>query len=376
MTAPDSTRIETRLAALREALESAGLGASALLANSYNISYMCGMSGLIDAEDPHVALITSDEALLFTDSRYSETARQQSAAAGDLWEVVEFSGARPVSEEIIERLSYCKVGAITLEDTMCYRRYQDWAQHLSDAGIETETSTNLVEGLRRAKDAGEIEAIAAAQAITDEAFSQMLGFMQIGMSELEIASELEYRMRKLGADGLAFPSIVASGPNGAKPHAMPSARTISLGDFVVMDFGAARDGYCSDMTRTVVFGEPSAEARAVYATVLVAQAAGLEAARAGVAGSAVDAAARSVITKAGYGKHFGHGLSHGLGMLVHENPHCSPRSTDTLAPGDVISMEPGVYLPGQFGVRIEDLIAITGDGIRNFTTSAKELIIL
>jgi len=363
---------QSRLDRLRASLDTSAL----LLTDSHNISYICGMSGLVDAEDPHVALITPDEALLFTDSRYSETARQQSTAASGLWQVIEFSGAKPAPEEVIDRLASRKATTIALEDTMCYRRYQDWSRRLIDAGIKAEASTDLVEGLRRCKDAGEIQAIAVAQAITDVAFSQMLGFMQVGMTEFEVASELEYRMRKLGADGLAFPSIIASGPDAALPHAMPSARTIASGDLVVMDFGAAKDGYCSDMTRTVAFGEPETEAREVYATVLAAQQAGLEAACAGVAGSAVDAAARSVITKAGYGNHFGHGLSHGLGMLVHETPHCSPRSTDTLAPGDVISMEPGIYLPGRFGVRIEDLITITPEGMRNFTASTKELMIL
>lgn len=274
--------------------------------------------------------------------------------------------------QLVER----HISAAALEDTMPYRSWQNWTGRLADYALKAQASKGLVEGLRRCKDNAELEAIAAAQAITDAAFTEMLAFMQVGMTELDIASELEYRMRKLGATGLAFPSIIAAGPNGAKPHAVPSERPIAPGDFVVMDFGAAKDGYCSDMTRTVAFGDPFAEAREVYEAVLAAQAAGLEAARAGTAGADVDAAAREVIVQAGYGAYFGHGLSHGLGMLVHETPHCSPRSTDILAPGDVISMEPGIYLPGRFGVRIEDLIAITDDGIRNFTTSPKELMIL
>ncbi|MCL2655083.1 MAG: aminopeptidase P family protein [Coriobacteriia bacterium] len=371
---------QSRLDRLRAALDAPAL----LLTDSLNISYMTAMTGLIDAEDPHVVLITPDAAVLLTDSRYSETAREQAAAvaaatatpAASPWQIVEFSATRPAAEEVIGQLAHHKVTAVALEDTLSHRRYQDWTRRLADRGITVQESSGLVEALRRCKDASELEAIAAAQAITDAAFTQMLGFMQPGMREIDIASELEYRMRKLGATGLAFESIIAAGPNGAKPHALPSARAIEPGDLLVMDFGAAKDGYCSDMTRTVAFGDPGAEAREVYAVVLAAQQAGLDAARAGQRGRDVHEAAREVIARAGYGERFGHGLSHGLGMLVHETPHCSPRSTDTLAPGDVISMEPGIYLPGRFGVRIEDLIAITPGGVRNFTTSPKELTIL
>ena len=364
--------VQPRLDRLRALLDASAL----FLTNSFNIGYMTGMSGLTDLEDPHVALITPDGALLFTDSRYSETTRDQAAAAGDFWQVIEFSGKRPAFEEVVAQLTKRRIATVALEDTMSWRTYQGWTKHLAESDVTVQPSKDLVEGLRRCKDSSELEAIAAAQAITDAAFTQMLDFMQTGMREIEIASELEYRMRKLGATGLAFPSIIAAGPNGAKPHAMPSERVIESGDFVVMDFGAAKDGYCSDMTRTVAFGDPGKEARTVYEVVLASQQAGLDAARAGVVGSEVDAAARTVIAQAGYGERFGHGLSHGVGMLVHETPHCSPRSTDILAPGDVISMEPGVYLPGRCGVRIEDLIAITPEGIRNFTTSPKGLIIL
>ncbi len=341
-----------------------------LLTDSLNIGYLADLWGLTDFEDPHVAVVTPDAAVLFTDSRYSEVAFQQ---ATDPWQVIEFSMATKASDQVADWLVAHGVTTVMLEDTLSQRRYQEWTERLDGQGISAQASRDLVEGLRRTKDERELEAIAAAQAITDAAFSQMLGWMEVGMAEADIALELEYRLRKLGATELAFPSIIASGPNGAKPHALPSQRLVEAGDLLVMDFGASLNGYCSDMTRTVAFGDPGDEARKVYATVLAAQQAGLEAARAGIAGSDVDAAARAVIAQAGYGERFGHGLSHGLGLRVHEAPHCSPRSTDTLAAGDVISVEPGIYLPGRFGVRIEDLIAISPDGIRNFTTSPKEL---
>ncbi|MCL2332207.1 MAG: aminopeptidase P family protein [Actinomycetia bacterium] len=365
----------SRLAALRAVLAKSPAPAL-ILTDSLNIGYITAAMGLTDFEDPHVALVTPKRALLFTDSRYSETARQQVAQTGALWQVVEFSVGSPAGAQVVDRLAEQSCTAVMLEDTMSHRRYGEWMKRLADHDIETCAAVDLVEGLRRCKDAAELEAIAAAQAITDAAFAQMLGWMEVGMTEAAVALELEYRLRCLGATGLAFPSIIASGPNGAKPHALPSQRVIERGDLLVMDFGASLNGYCSDMTRTVAFGDPGEEARAVYAVVRAAQQAGLDAARAGSAGSEVDAQARAIISQAGYGAYFGHGLSHGLGLLVHEAPHGSPRSSDTFAVGDVISVEPGVYLPGRFGIRIEDLIALTFEGIRNFTSSPKDLITL
>jgi len=384
-----------RLAQIR-----AGLGRTEalLVTNSVNVAWLCAATGLIDAEDPHLMLITPTEALLFTDSRYFDAARAQrgdrgsgtvshfvskcdtvpdplSPPAAD-WEVALLAAPAAQVARLIDCLRERSLTSVELEDSIRYRRYRELNERFKEAGIAVTTGRGRTEKLRRHKDAGEIQAIAAAQAITDAAFTEMLDLMEVGMSEIEIAAELEYRMRRLGATGLAFPSIIAAGENGARPHAVPSQRPVAGGDLLVMDFGAELDGYCSDMTRTVAFGDPGAEAREVYAVVLAAQEAALNAARAGLPGADLDAAAREVITEAGYGACFGHGLSHGVGLQIHEAPHASPHSRDTLEVGDVISVEPGIYLPGRFGVRIEDLIAITTDGIRNFTASPKELITL
>ncbi len=344
-----------------------------LITRSENVSYCTGTEGLRDFEDPHVVLITGDSALLFTDSRYIEAA--QAAAAEGLWMVEEPQGVS-TRAAVIAAVKDAGFNVVALEDATPYALYKVWENELSEAGISTQPAHNVVEKFRRFKDAGEIERIAAAQAITDAAFAEMLGYMKAGMTEREVAAELEYRMRKLGATGLAFETIIASGSNGPKPHAVPSDRRIESGDLVVMDFGAEKNGYCSDMTRTIAFGEPSAEAREVYEVVLAAQLAALNVIDVDVAGVEVDAAARDYIATAGYGDYFRHGLSHGVGREVHEAPHCTPTTSDVLAVGDVISCEPGIYLPGRFGVRIEDLVVVTEDGCRNFTTSPKELIVL
>jgi Xaa-Pro aminopeptidase len=370
----DSCFVVDRLDRLRAVLAEAEASVMVLTRN-VNISYLTGIGGLIDAEDPHAAIAGPDLAVLFTDSRYIETAQTQAAAAGGIWQVKE-SHSPAGLQEVVDYLSHHARGKIVLEDTMPHGKYQTWERALNAADLNSQEGHLLVEGLRRSKDESELEAIAAAQAITDAAFAQLLDFLRPRQSEQDIAAELDYRMRKLGATGLAFFSIVASGPRGALPHALPSARRVQQGDMLVLDFGAEKDGYCSDMTRTIAFGDPGPEARTIYDTVRAAQEVALARAQAGVAGKEVDDGARIVITKAGYGDYFRHGTSHGLGREVHEKPHCSPLSKDILEVGDVISMEPGIYLPGRFGVRIEDLVAITSAGLRNFTTSPKELIIL
>jgi len=392
------TELQMRLSNLRRELAAQDAPAFALT-NSVNISYLTGMGGLVDEEDPHCALVTADEALLFTDSRYVETARQQASLSpviaseaegrarqssdfangsepfSSLWQVEESRSAGAL-QEVARALSERSITSVLLEDTMSYRKYQQWESRLAQEEVAARGASLIVEGLRRHKDASEVAAIAAAQDITDAAFAHMLAFMKIGMTELEIAAELEHTMRLLGASGLAFPSIIASGPNGAKPHAVPSSRQIEPGDLLVMDFGAQLAGYCSDMTRTVAFGDPGQEARQVYELVAAAQLAALGVIAAGKSGKEVHESARAVIVAGGYGDNFGHGLSHGLGLKVHETPACSQQSPDILEAGDVISVEPGIYLPGRFGVRIEDLVTVTTEGLHNFTASPKELIIL
>ena len=216
----------------------------------------------------------------------------------------------------------------------------------------------------------------AAQRIAERALEDILGEIRPGVTEKEIAARLQYLMLHYGASDMSFDPIVVSGPNGSLPHGVPSEKAIQSGEFVTMDFGCVYHGYCSDMTRTVAVGHVTEEMRAVYETVLAAQAAGIAAARAGVTGRAVDGAARAVIEQAGYGAYFGHSFGHGVGVEIHEAPNASPMNETPLPAGAVISAEPGIYLPGRLGVRIEDVILLTEEGCEDITLAPKELLIL
>lgn len=216
----------------------------------------------------------------------------------------------------------------------------------------------------------------AAQRITDEAFLAILNFIRPGQTEREVAARLVYELLRRGGERVSFDPIVAAGANGSKPHAVPGDTVIQPGMFVTMDFGCVWRGYCSDMTRTVALGEPTGEMRKVYQTVLEAQLAGIAVTKAGVPGKSIDAAARKVIEDAGYGEYFGHGYGHSLGIEIHESPNANTRDETLLPVGAVVSAEPGIYLPGKFGVRIEDVTVLTADGCMVLTKSPKELIIL
>jgi len=227
--------------------------------------------------------------------------------------------------------------------------------------------------MREVKSADEVEKIRAAQRIAEAAFAQVLPTIVPGMTERELALALDFAMLCGGAERVAFDTIVAAGMNGSKPHAVPGNYALQRGDLITMDFGAVVDGWHSDMTRTVALGEPNAQAREIYAVVLAAQEAALAAIKAGVACKNVDAAAREVINAAGYGEQFRHGTGHGVGLAIHEEPRLSEKSRDVLQPGMVVTVEPGVYLPGVCGVRIEDLVVVTEDGCENLTGIEKRL---
>ena len=235
---------------------------------------------------------------------------------------------------------------------------------------------NLIRNLRAAKQPEELAMMYQAQQITDETFAQICAVIRPGMTEREIAAELIYRMLRLGAEGTSFDPIVLTGPDTSMPHGVPGDRRVAAGDFVTMDFGCRKNGYCSDMTRTVAVGMPSDEMRSVYQIVLNAQLAGIAAAKAGVTGERVDGAARKVISDAGYGAYFGHSFGHSLGLDIHEHPIAAPGVHAKLPEHTVISAEPGIYLPGKFGVRIEDVMHLTADGAEILTRSPKNLIIL
>lgn len=353
-----------RLQGLREAI--AGGGVSALVVRDpANLAYVTGFDGVWDSEPSSLALVTADLALVVTDSRFLEAAT--TAAVGEPWDIV------VPSADMWESV----FSALGEGDVLALEASQPWSivQGVTEkCPVRVKPIAGWVESLREVKDAEEIERIAAAQALTDDAFAYILPRLAVGRSEREIALELEVYMRSKGSEGIAFDSIVASGPNSALPHAHPTERTICAGDFVKLDFGARIGGYCADMTRTVVVGSASDEQRSIYAAVLAANLAGLAAVAAGRTGSAVDAAARAVISEAGFGERFGHGLGHGVGLEVHEAPSVSARGTAPLKAGAVVTIEPGVYVPGLGGVRIEDLVVVEEGGCRILTRSPKDLI--
>ena len=357
---------DRRLAEVRRHL--AALGVDAFLVNrSPSVRFLTGFDSVFDDEPASLAVVTAAHSLLFVDSRYEEAATR--AASGTPWRV--HGPERDVWESATEAMS--EHGAVTLgvESTVEHRRFTKVAG--SFAGTVAALD-DVVEQVRVVKEDHEIERIAAAAQISDAAFIHILGLITLGKTEREIALELEVFMRHNGSEGVAFPPIVASGPNSSKPHSTPGEREFEQGDLVVLDFGARVGGYCSDMTRTVVVGQATDEQRRIYETVLAANEAGLAAVRAGLTGAEIDEAARSVIAAAGLGERFGHGLGHGVGLEVHEAPRLGPRSEDILASGAVVTVEPGVYVPEFGGVRIEDLAVANEDGCVVLSHSAKDLI--
>lgn len=242
--------------------------------------------------------------------------------------------------------------------------------------FKLEPLRGLVERMRERKDAEEIAVIEKAQSINDRALEKAINNMKEGMSELEIAAELEYYLRKEGEESFAFETIVASGPRGVYPHGMPSTRKPSKGDSVVIDFGAKYGGYCSDMTRTLFFGNPDADAKRAYEAVREAQEKAIENVSDGVSGKEVDAVARGILDRLGLGKYFVHGLGHGVGIEIHEAPVVGPSNESPLVPGNVITIEPGAYLPGRFGIRIEDLLVVEKGGKRDLTKFPRDLLVI
>ena len=331
----------------------------------HNVVYLTGLEGIFDEEQPHIALVTPIDCVLLTDSRYGEAAA--ASAAGTEWRVQVVREDPWAAVEVL----LGDLDRVAVEDTMPYRDHIAVEKRF---GSRLFTSRSWVEELRVRKSAAELACISAAQELTDRGFEHIVGFVRAGVTEAEIALELEFYLRRHGSEGVAFAPIVASGPNSALPHATVSGRSLGDGDFVVLDFGARVGGYCADMTRTLVVGRASERHREVYGTVLAANRAGLAAMRAGALGRDVDAAARAVIQAAGYGPYFGHGLGHGVGMEVHEAPGVGPRSAAELPACTVVTVEPGVYIPGFGGVRIEDLVVVEESGAHVLTGSAKDLI--
>ena len=327
-------------------------------------------SGFHSAGTDGVALVTRKKAYYFTDSRYTEAAARYVQNA-EIQEVRAGRGYTVLLREIMESQGLCRVG---FEDA--YMTVRDYEAYRKALPCELVPATELLLELRRVKDSQEIETLIAAQRIAEKALENILNEIRPGVTEKEIAARLQYLMLHYGAEDMSFDPIVVSGPNGSLPHGVPSEKTIQQGEFVTMDFGCVYHGYCSDMTRTVAVGFATEEMQTVYQTVLSAQEAGIAAARAGLTGREVDGAARAVISAAGYGAYFGHSFGHGVGVEIHEAPNASPMNEKPLPAGAVISAEPGIYLPGRLGVRIEDVILLTETGCRNITKAPKDLIVL
>ena len=316
-----------------------------------------------------VAIVTKAGCRYFTDSRYIESAQRDLKGFEVL--CVDKIGYMKLLNDAIADFGVTALGYeevyLTVAELMGYEK---------NLNAKLVPFNSKIYGFRGVKEEWELDLMRKAQSITDKAFAEVVTRVKAGMTELELQAELIYCLYKNGATGLAFDPIVVSGPNTSLPHGVAGERVICEGDFVTMDFGASYMGYCSDMTRTIAVGYATEEMKKVYNTVLEAQLAGLAASKAGVPGQDVDAAARKVITDAGYGEYFGHGYGHSLGLEVHESPSPNARNPEGMPAGSVASAEPGIYLPGKFGVRIEDTCVYLEDGIENLTKSPKNLIIV
>ena len=316
------------------------------------------------------ALITPDKTWYYTDSRYIEAARQLISGA----EVILWTAGNGFREQIAALVKAHGVVKLGFEEEfMSVSSHTAWTKAVEAQFVP---ASELLTTLRQVKDAGELAAMREAQRVTDEALLEILNFIKPGLTESEVAARLTYIMARKGAERNSFDPIVACGANGSNPHAVPGPAVIQSGQFVTMDFGCVVHGYCSDMTRTVAVGQPTEEMELVYNTVLCAQLAGIAAAHAGVTGKEVHEAGAKVIADAGYGEYFGHGFGHSLGIEIHENPGFHLRNDKPIPAGALLSAEPGIYLPGKFGVRIEDVIMLTEGGCIDITHSPKQLIIL
>lgn len=336
---------------------------AALATGLHNVRYYTGFTG-----DESMALIDKDHCVFLTDFRYTEQAEGECPG----FTVIEPEAAVPFAT--VDKL--CREWGVKRlwveEEDISWDRYTKMQAAMD--GIEIVPNDGAIKFVRVVKEPGEIDAIRKAQEIAELGFSHLLDFIEPGMTERDVALELESFTRREGSDGMSFPSIIAAGSHGAMPHAQLSDQVIKDGDMIVMDFGCVYGGYHSDMTRTIVAGKATDEMKAVYELVLRAQQAALDGLKDGVGEVAGDKLAREIIDKAGYGGQFGHGLGHGVGLEIHEAPRLSPLAKGVLTEGMVVTVEPGIYLPGKFGVRIEDFVLVKKDGVENLTKAPKKLI--
>ena len=373
----NSEAARARIARLREWMAGEGLDAFIVRTTS-DIAWATAFDGVFDDEQAHALLVTAEKAELHTDSRYAEACRREASG-----------GPVEVDTEVKSHAAWCAArlgdlgfpgGNVRLgfDDTMSVREHGALLAALGEAQAKAQlvATADAVLNLRAVKDALEIERLKAAQAITDAGFAHIIDYIQPGMTERQVQRELDAFMAEQGADGLAFPTIIATGAHGSSPHAQPGDAVIQPGDAIVMDFGARKAGYCSDMTRTVFVGEPSDELRRAFAVLRQANEECEAMVRAGVVGADVHAHAEQVLADGGFAGKMGHGLGHGVGIDIHENPSLSTRNKKPLPVGAVVTVEPGIYIPGAFGMRLEDCGLVTESGYEPFGASTHELVIV
>ena len=357
-----------------------------LITDKFSLRYFTGFRG-----GEGLAAITENEKLLIVDSRYTEAAKEDTEKASSGFSVVEFNNDNPkfkILDEVIlgiagdvkvlfedKSLTVAEYREMSTEISKAFKTYfPQFEGQLRSSSMSWYPAGDELEKARRIKSAHEIALLRKAEHIGDAAFADVLKILKPGMTELEVAAEIEYSLKKHGAEGLSFDTIAASGINSSMPHAIPSQKKLAEGDFLTMDFGCIYQGYCSDMTRTVVIGKADDEMKKVYNTVLKAQTEAIAAIKAGLVCKDVDKIARDIIAADGYGPYFGHGLGHSVGLYIHESPALNTRDETVLEAGMIETVEPGVYIPGKWGVRIEDMGAVTADGYDDFTGSDKSLI--
>ncbi|MFC4800759.1 M24 family metallopeptidase [Neobacillus sp. GCM10023253] len=351
-----------KLEKLRSSFSAEGID-GILITSPYNRRYISNFTGTAG-----IVLISADKALFITDFRYVEQAQKQCEG----FEIIKFSDTLP--KEVAEQAK--KIGIQKLGFEEDYLTYSSFKVYEKEVEAELVPVSGLIEKLRLIKTDSEIKILKEAADIADAAFKHILDFLRPGKTELEVSNELEFFMRKAGAVSSSFDTIVASGYRSALPHGVASDKVIEKGDMVTLDFGAYYKGYVSDITRTVAVGEPDAKLKGIYQIVLDAQLRGIDGFRPGMTGKEADALTRDYITEQGYGEYFGHSTGHGIGLEVHEGPALSLKSDIILEPGMVVTCEPGIYIPGLGGVRIEDDTLITKDHNERLTHSTKDLIIL
>lgn len=341
-----------------------------------NIQWLTAFDDVFDDEGAHALYVAPDRVVLHTDSRYAAACEQAARSTPIRVDTVRESHARFVARQWNGSWLHGMPGAeLQVEDTITLAEYRA-LQKAFPADFPIGETDGVVLKLRSVKDRYEIARMKGAQSITDAAFAHIVEFMRPGMMEREVQLELDEWMLRHGAQGLAFPTIVATGANGANPHAVPGIAMLEAGQCVVMDFGAKSYGYCSDMTRTVFLGEPEGQMRAAWDTMRVANEEVRAMLRPGVTGAEAHERAEAVLAEGGFSGAMGHGLGHGVGLEIHEEPVLSPRNEQPLVAGNVVTVEPGIYLPGKFGMRLEDFGVITDDGFDLFTQSTHEMVII